>query len=197
MDYTCAPPWAMRYPMRFMAMGGRRSRGGWGPPGWGGGFPMGGRGPFSGGAKVSRGAVRAAILHLLAEEPMHGYQIMQELSERTDGVWRPSPGSIYPTLQQLADQDLIRAEDAEGKKVYHLTETGRARVEEDDAAPPWERFDEQAGTGLMGLKEIGFQVGAAMMQVAHAGTEQQLTEAKEILADTRSRLYRILADDDQ
>ena len=96
--------------------------------GLGGGFPgdfaMGGRGPFSGGrAKVSRGAVRTAVLLLLAEQPMHGYQIMQELSERSGGVWRPSPGSIYPTLQQLADQGLVETEDSAGKKIYHLTDT--------------------------------------------------------------------------
>ena len=119
-----APPWAMRYPMRVMAMGGRGRRGGWGWGGFPGDFAMGGRGPFSGGrAKVSRGAVRTAVLLLLAEQPMHGYQIMQELSERSGGVWRPSPGSIYPTLQQLADQGLVETEDSAGKKIYHLTDT--------------------------------------------------------------------------
>ncbi len=193
-----APTWAMRYPMRVMAMGGRGRRGGWG--GWGGfpgDFPMGGRGPFSGGrAKVSRGAVRTAILLLLAEEPMHGYQIMQELSERSGGFWRPSPGSIYPTLQQLADQGLVETEDSDGKKIYHLTDAGRAKVEESDATPPWQHFDTDADDGLTGLRDLGFQVGAAVMQVAHAGSEEQLAEAKAILADTRSRLYRLLAEDE-
>ncbi len=196
--HTQTPPWSMRYPMRVMAMGGRGRRGGWG--GWGGfpgDFPMGGKGPFSGGrAKVSRGAVRTAILLLLAEEPMHGYQIMQELSDRSGGVWRPSPGSIYPTLQQLADQGLVETEDSDGKKIYHLTDAGRAKVEESDATPPWQRFDRESDDGLTALRDLGFQVGAAVMQVAHAGSEEQLAEAKAILADTKSRLYRLLAEDE-
>jgi DNA-binding PadR family transcriptional regulator len=171
--HACPPPWTMR----LMAMrGGRGRRGDWtaygrGP---GAGFGMwGAKGPHWGGRKAGRGAIRAAILELLAEEPMHGYQIMQELAERTGGMWRPSPGSIYPTLQQLADEGLVMAEDSAGKKVYSLTEEGRATVEAQ-----------------------AIQVGAAVMQVATAGNEEQLTEAKEILADTRSRLYRILADDE-
>jgi DNA-binding PadR family transcriptional regulator len=143
---------------------------------------------------VSRGEVRAAVLMLLAEEPMHGYQIMQELAERSDGIWRPSPGSIYPTLQQLADEGLIRAEDTGGKKVYQLTDTGRAHVEEHDAPPPWARFDTEDHRGLLALKDLAFQVGAAVMQVGAAGSDEQVTEAKEILADTRSRLYQLLAE---
>ena len=190
-------PWAMRYPMRIMAMGGRGRRGGWGWGAFPGDFTMGGRGPFSGGrAKVSRGAVRTAVLLLLAEQPMHGYQIMQELSERSGGVWRPSPGSIYPTLQQLADQGLVEPEDSDGKKIYHLTDAGRAKVEESDATPPWQSFGSDGDDGLTALRDLGFQVGAAVMQVAHAGSEEQLAEAKAILADTRSRLYRLLAEDE-
>jgi len=191
LGYACQPPWAMR----FMAMrGGRGRRGGWGP---GGGFgAWGGKGPFATGQKVSRGEVRAAILMLLAEEPMHGYQIMQELAERSGGIWRPSPGSIYPTLQQLADEGLIRAEDAEGKKVYQLTEAGRTHVEEHDAPPPWARFDREDHSELFALKDLAFQVGAAVMQVGNAGSHEQVAEAREILADTRSRLYQLLADGD-
>jgi DNA-binding PadR family transcriptional regulator len=194
--HACPPPWTMR----LMAMrGGRGRRGDWtaygrGP---GAGFGMwGAKGPHWGGRKAGRGAIRAAILELLAEEPMHGYQIMQELAERTGGMWRPSPGSIYPTLQQLADEGLVMAEDSAGKKVYSLTEEGRATVEAQDAPPPWAGFDTGEADGLFALKDLAIQVGAAVMQVATAGNEEQLTEAKEILADTRSRLYRILADDE-
>jgi DNA-binding PadR family transcriptional regulator len=125
---------------------------------------------------------------------MHGYQIMQELAERSGGIWRPSPGSIYPTLQHLADEGLIRAGDTEGKKVYRLTDAGRAHVEEHDAPPPWARFDAEDHSGLFALKDLAFQVGAAVMQVGAAGTDEQLAEAKEILADTRSRLYQLLAE---
>ena len=192
------PPWAMR----LMAMrAGRGRRAGWWGPGWGPGAGFGmwaGKGPgFGGRQKVSRGEVRAAILMLLAEEPMHGYQIMQELSERSDGMWSPSPGSIYPTLQQLADEGLIQAEDTGGKKVYELTDSGREHVAASDSAAPWERFDYTADDdGLWALKDLALQVGAAVMQVAAAGSDEQLAEAKEVLADTRSRLYQLLAEGD-
>ncbi len=195
--YACPPPLAMR----MMAMrGGRGRRGDWTAQGWGpgAGFGMwGAKGPFGGRQKVSRGEVRAAILQLLSEEPMHGYQIMQELAERSDGMWRPSPGSIYPTLQQLADEELVRAEDSEGKKVYHLTDAGQAKVDESQAPPPWARFDVEDLGGLFEIKDLAIQVGAAVMQVASAGSDEQLAEAKEILADTRSRLYQLLADGDE
>lgn len=193
MSYTLTAPWGAR--RRMMAMGARRGRRGWrhGPRG---GFPM-GPGPFfAGRLRVSRGDVRVAILHLLAEEPMHGYQIMQELSERTDGVWQPSPGSVYPTLQQLEDEGLVRVEERAGKKVYTLTSEGRTRVESDEEAPPWERFGSDIHDGLFILREIGFQVGAAVTQVARAGSEAQVAKAKEILEETRRRIYQILAEGD-
>lgn len=194
-DHACPPPWTMR----LTAMrGGRRRRGDWTAHSWGSGAGFGmwsGKGPgFGGGQKVSRGEVRAAILILLAEEPMHGYQIMQELAERSGGVWRPSPGSIYPTLQQLADEGLVSAEDLEGKKVYHLTDAGQAKVDESDAPPPWARFDVDDDTGMLALRDLAFQVGAALMQVVREGNDDQIAAAKEILADTRSRLYQLLAD---
>lgn len=157
-----------------------------------------GPGPFYGGrAKVSRGDVRAAILHLLAEAPMHGYQIMQELTERTDGIWQPSPGSIYPTLQQLEDEGLVKADEQDGKKTYTLTDEGRAKVESDQGAPPWERFGSDTHEGFHALREVGFQVGAAVMQVARAGSEAQVAKTKEILEEARRKIYQILAEDDQ
>jgi len=155
---------------------------------------MGGPGPFfRGRAKVSRGDVRIAALYLLSEEPMHGYQIMQELAERTGGVWSPSPGSIYPTLQQLEDEGLVSSEKRDGKKVYHLTESGRAEVDADEAGPPWEALG--IDNGLMELRDLAFQLGGAVMQIADAGTDQQVDAAKEILADARSQLYRLLGDE--
>ena len=150
----------------------------------------------SGKQRVSRGDVRLAILHLLAEEPMHGYQIIQELTDRTDGVWQPSPGSIYPTLQQLEDEGLVRSEQRDGKNVYELTDEGRAAVEADDSVPPWERMGSGADSELLSLREAAFQVGAAVMQVARAGTESQIEAAIGILDETRRRLYQILAEDD-
>ena len=169
--------------------------------GWGRGKQWGyGMGPgafFPGRPKVSRGDVRSAVLHLLAEEPMHGYQIMTELSTRTDGIWRPSPGSIYPTLNQLEDEDLVRAEEREGKKVYTLTEAGRAVVEADEAGAPWESFSSPYGGGLMALRDVGFQLGAAVMQVARAGSDEQAARAREILEEAKRRIYEILAEEDK
>ena len=192
-DYTAPPPWAAKHWHRYaMGSGGRRRRmrGSFGP----GGFPMGGPGQFfKGRARVGRGEVRAAILALLVEEPMHGYQIMQELSDRTGGIWQPSPGSIYPTLQQLEDEELVRSEQRDGKKIFRLTESGTEQAEAETASPPWEAvgFD----SVLMSLREIGFQVGAAVMQVAHTGTEDQITAVREILGETRSKIYGLLGED--
>lgn len=161
---------------------------------WGYGM---GPGPFfPGRPKVSRGDVRSAILHLLAEEPMHGYQIMSELSARTEGIWQPSPGSIYPTLNQLEDEDLVRAEKRNGKKVFALTDEGRERVDSDDEQAPWDRFSSPYTSGLMELREAGFQLGAAVMQVARAGSDDQATRAREVLEEAKRRIYEILAGED-
>jgi DNA-binding PadR family transcriptional regulator len=162
----------------------------WGGPG---GFP----GPFFGrGPRVGRGDVRVAILVLLAEGPKHGYQVMQELTERSGGMWRPSPGSIYPTLQLLEDEGLVTSEDLEGRRVFRLTDAGQAEVAKrgEDARAPWE-VPADAGP-LMDLREVGFGVVAAFMQVAQAGSERQIARAKEILTETRKSLYRLLAEDE-
>ena len=193
MSYAMTPPWPVV--RRRMAMAsGHHKRGK--HRGRRGGFPMGSAPFFPGKPKVSRGDIRVAILHLLAEEPMHGYQIMQEISERSGGRWQPSPGSIYPTLQQLSDEDLIEAMDQDGKKVYHLTDLGHAAVESAEDAPPWERFGSDSDEdGLFALRELGFQVGAAVMEVGRSGTEAQIARAHQILEQTRKDIYRILADD--
>lgn len=190
MSYAAPPPWVIR--KGLMMMGGHRGHGrGYARKG---GFGMGGGPFFPGRPKVSRGDVRAAILHLLAEEPMHGYQIMSELAERTDGVWEPSPGSIYPTLNQLEDEDLVVADEDSGKKVYSLTAEGRAQVAADETGAPWERFTSPYSKGLMDLREAGFQLGAAVMQVARAGSEDQVGTAREILDEAKRRLYEVLAE---
>jgi DNA-binding PadR family transcriptional regulator len=180
--------------MSYSMWAGKRramARRGWGPRG---GHFM-GPGPFfSGRPKVGRGGVRIAILYLLAEEPMHGYQIMSKLTERTDGVWQPSPGSIYPTLSQLEDEGLVRAEEREGKKVYTLTDEGKAFVDSSKTTPPWEHFGPGVDDELLGLRDVGFQVGAAVMQVARAGSEAQVANVKEVLEETRRRIYEILAE---
>ena len=177
--------------------GGRRARGrgrrdGFGRRDFGPGFggPMFGRGP-----KVGRGDVRAAIIALLAEEPMHGYQIITELTERSGGVWRPSPGSVYPTLQAMEDQGLVTADRSEGRRVFSLTDEGRSAADAaGDGPAPWEDAARSADRSLVDLRGLMFEVGAAIMQVAHNGSEGQVKAVGEILTDTRRRIYRLLAD---
>ncbi len=110
---------------------------------------------FGRGLKRERGDVRAAILALLAEEPMHGSQIITELTERSGGVWRPSPGSVYPTLQALEDQGLVTADKSEGRRVFSLTAEGRTAAEEvADGPAPWERAARGADRSLLDLRGL-------------------------------------------
>lgn len=151
-------------------------------------------GPPAFGRRAGRGDIRAAILVLLAEEPMHGYQIIQELTERTGGVWRPSPGSVYPTLQQLQDEELVReAPSDSGKRVFELTEAGREQSA--GATAPWSEVTGESADALVTLHDLVHQVMAATRQVAHAGTAAQLESAQAILRDARRGLYRLLAED--
>src|SRR3954469_1188883 len=173
-----------------------RFRGGF-PGGFGGpGFGMPG-GPFGRRRRMRRGDVRAALLVLLAEEPRNGYGLMQEIERRSDGVWRPSPGSVYPALQQLEDEGLVRAVESGGRKEFELTDEGRAYVTEhaDELGTPWEAV---AGGNehVAELRTLVFGVGAAVMQVVQAGTEAQIAEASRVLEETRRQLYRILAGDE-
>jgi DNA-binding PadR family transcriptional regulator len=146
--------------------------------------------------RAGRGDVRTAILTLLAEEPMHGYQLIQKMSERTDGMWQPSAGSIYPNLQMLEDEGLIAAEESGGKRVYRLTEAGQAELEKRGgrSGAPWDTFNE--AEPMRELRQVGLGVLGAVMQVAQAGNSRQLAQAREILAETRRSLYRLLAEDD-
>lgn len=158
----------------------------WGP---------GGRG--RGGGRRHRGDVRAAILALVAEEPMHGYQIIQEIAERSDGAWTPSPGSIYPTVSQLADEGLVRTETSDGRSVVHLTEHGRRYAEEhrDELDAVWNTAGAPDIDELAELRTAGRELIGAAAQVAHVGSPAQLTEAIRLLNDTRRRLYLLLAGD--
>jgi len=152
-----------------------------------------------GGPRARRGDIRAGILALLAEEPMHGYQIIQELESRSGGRWSPSPGSVYPTLQLLEDEGLVVREEGEGKRVYSLTDEGRARAAElleRMGRHPWEELSSGADDPAFRLRQAAFQVGAAAMQAAHAGSGPQAEKALEILTDARRRIYALLAEDD-
>ena len=180
--------------------GGPRRRGGWGP-GWGPGPEMWfGRAKFMRGPRVKRGDVRAAALTLLAEEPRNGYQIIQEIGERSDGVWRPSPGSVYPALQQLEDEALIQAETPEGgRRRYSLTAEGRAYVaaHPDEVSAPWDVVARSVGDDTMELRALIGQVAMAAVQVAQVGSDAQVAQAHQILTGARRSLYRILAADDE
>jgi DNA-binding PadR family transcriptional regulator len=167
---------------------GHRGDRGWRGPGM--------HGFFGPGPRAGRGDIRAAILALLAEGPMHGYQIMRELSERSGGVWRPSPGSVYPTLQQLQDESLVRGiEDESGKRTFELTDEGSQAVEALESKTPWEAVADETESSVVELRDLVFQVMAAARQVVHAGDESHVAQAKDVLRDARQRLYRILADD--
>jgi DNA-binding PadR family transcriptional regulator len=146
---------------------------------------------------VSRGEVRNAVLTVLADEPMHGYQVMQELEERSAGGWQPSPGSIYPTLQLLADEGLIVGEREGGKNVFALTTEGRAAVEEIDEPPAWERFGGDGMADAVKLRRSVHQLGMAAKQVVVAGSDQQIQAAQAIIADARKAIYKLLANDDE
>jgi DNA-binding PadR family transcriptional regulator len=185
--------------------GGRRGhvRGGFpgrmpGPPGFHGLGPWPGE-PRMRGPRAKRGDVRAAALALLAEQPMNGYQIIQEIGERSGGVWRPSPGSVYPALQQLEDEGLIRAESGDGgRRGYVLTDDGQHYVaaHPDELRAPWDVVAGGAGGAAIEMRTLMGQLGMAAFQVVSAGTDAQQAQARKILADTRKSLYRILAADE-
>ena len=134
------------------------------------------------------------MLTLLTERPMHGYEIIQELGERTNGVWKVSPGSVYPTLQLLEDEGLVIAEEDGGKRRYSLTDTGKSAVEElPGGKSPWEEVMEGVDPGTVRLRETAAQLMGAVIQIGQAGTSEQRAEATALLDETRRRLYGILA----
>ena len=152
------------------------------------------RGHGRGRHRVRRGDVRSAILALLDDRPMHGYEMIQELEERTGGRWTPSAGSIYPTLQLLEDEGLVTAEEVEGRKVYSLTDTGKeAAPDRTEGGRPWEQGDEDSPR-FEARKEM-FKLMGAAKQVARADDEEQLKQAAEILKDARRKLYGLLAEE--
>jgi len=174
--------------------------------GWGHGSPAPGlwdalnqlRGMFEqkAGPRMGRGDVRAAVLALLAERPMHGYQIISEIAERSGGAWKPSAGSVYPTLQLLADEGLISAEESNGRKTYSLTEAGRAEAEASaDRPAPWQTSSGRDSGTVGALPKAGIELAQAAAQVGRTGTPEQVKQAVEVLDDARRRLYSILAQD--
>ena len=146
------------------------------------------------GPRVGRGDVRAAVLALLAEGPMHGYQIIHEIEERSGGSWKPSPGSVYPTLQLLADEGLIAAEEANGRKTYSLTEAGKLQAATTaDEPAPWLAQGGRDGVRSSALPKAGVNLAQATAQVARSGNSEQVKQAVDVLDEARRKLYAILA----
>jgi DNA-binding PadR family transcriptional regulator len=169
-----------------------------------GGGPFGGPGPFGGGprgrgrgrGRARRGDVRLALLRLLAEAPSNGYQLMQTIEERSEGRWRPSPGSVYPTLAQLEDEGLIRTTASGDARQFEITDAGRTHLETRAEEPaPWEPTGEDGEHALTEIGPLVIGLGKAAWQVASTGDERQRARAVELLAETRRSLYRILAED--
>ena len=170
-------------------------------PGFGGfgpgfGFGPGGRGGGRrGGGRGRRGDVRAAILTLLTERPMHGYEMIQEIDERSQQLWKPSPGSVYPTLQLLVDEGLLVATESEGsKKLFELTDDGRAAAAKIETAP-WDEITEGADPTAMGLRSAVGQLMGAVAQSAHAASSEQQQRIVEIVNTARREIYQILGED--
>jgi len=154
----------------------------------GGGRRGGGRG------RGRRGDVRAAILKLLAERPMHGYEMIQEIAERTQNLWRPSPGSVYPTLQLLVDEGLTVATESEGsKKLFELTDDGRAAAEKIET-PPWEEIADDVDPAHVTLRSAVSQLMGAVAQSAHATNAEQQKRIVDIVNNARREIYQILGE---
>lgn len=154
---------------------------------WGGG-----RGGWGGGRRMRRGAIRTAILLSLREEPAHGYEVMRRLEEMSGGLWRPSPGSVYPHLQMLEDEGLVRSSDVDGSRTYTLTDAGRAEAEKNEE--PLRTADE-ADDKIRTLREALGQLASAAKQVAGAGEVAQVDRGIAIIQRARKELYQILAED--
>ena len=158
----------------------------------------------AGGPRVRKGDVRASILALLAEGPHNGYQVIQKIAERSDGLWRPSSGSVYPALQLLEDEGLIRTEEVEGRKVFNLTDGGRAYVADhrEELTAPWDVVKNSVDDGRgPGLHHLFGELMGAVQQVSRVGSPAEIAEARRVLIEARRSLYRILAeagnDDDE
>jgi DNA-binding PadR family transcriptional regulator len=156
-----------------------------------------GGGSFGSGPRVRRGDVRTAVLAVLAEQPRNGYQVIQEVAERSGGVWRPSAGSVYPALAQLEDEGLVRALAEGSGRVYELTDEGRRHVDADpdQYAAPWEQVAGTVDEHAEELRDLVGQLAAAAIQVGRAGSTTQAAKARRVLTDARRSLYRLLAEE--
>ena len=147
------------------------------------------------GTRMGRGDVRAAILALLSEGPMHGYQMIREIEKRTGGHWKPSAGSVYPTLQMLADEGMVTTEMAHDRKVYSLTDEGRTEATAAAASAPWTASEGCDTSSMSAVPKAGIELAQAVAQVVRNGSSEQHKHAAEALDETRRKIYSILAQD--
>jgi len=178
--------------------GGRGRRRWQGPPEGLGGPGMGFGPPWrrgGGRSRARKGDVRAALLVLLAESPQHGYEMIQQIEERSSGVWRPSPGAVYPALALLEDQGLVRSVEDGGKKRFELTDAGRQAAAELGERKPWEEVTQGMDPAQFKLRDSIKPIAMAAVQVMEAGTPAQQEQAAAVLAETRRKLYAILAEE--
>jgi DNA-binding PadR family transcriptional regulator len=159
----------------------------------GGRHEHGGPPPWVRGQRMRRGDIRVVLLASLIDEPAHGYEIIRRLEERSGGVWRPSAGSVYPTLQLLEEEGMLTSTDEAGKRVYHLTDTGRQEAGRATTLP-WDRPDGSPATGPQALREAAGSVHSATRQMMVAGTPEQIERALDLLKETRQKLYQLLAE---
>jgi DNA-binding PadR family transcriptional regulator len=159
--------------------------------------PRGGRGRGRGRGRRPRGDVRTAVLLLLTEEPMHGYQLMQTIEERTGGTWSVSPGAIYPTLSQLEDEGFVEMSKEGGRKLATLTDSGRAHVEENQASwsDPFAGEDDSFAQGAHDLRSSLRDLTGAVREATRSGDPQQMSQVAEVLTGAKRSIYRILAGD--
>jgi DNA-binding PadR family transcriptional regulator len=160
-------------------------------------MPFGFRGMFGregwGRGLIRRGEIRPLILAVLSVKPMHGYEVIQALEAQSGGRWRPSAGSVYPTLQQLADEGLVTSEEVDGRRTYTLTDAGREVAGSNPAPRHW---DDASSDGEPDLQQLGMQLIGAVMQVQRMGSAHAREETTRILSDARRQLYRLLAEDE-
>lgn len=177
-------------PMPFLMMGRPPRR--HGRPGFG---PGQGFGPPPR-PRRDRGEVRLAILLLLDEQPRHGYEIISELTERSEGRWRPSPGAVYPVLKRLSKEGLIAPSETDGKKIFALTPAGKALVDQqrEQWGEPWARAADEGSPEVDALWTEGRQLGAAVWQISQSDDAEQVSAAAQVLAEARKRIYRMLAE---
>ena len=145
------------------------------------------------GTRAGRGDVRTAVLELLAEAPMHGYQLIQEIETRSGGAWKPSPGSVYPTLQLLVDEGLVTAEESNGRKTYSLTDEGRVVAGAADSKSSWQAQGARENSRHGALPKAGIELAQAAAQLGRSGSPEQVTEGVAVLDEARRKLYAILA----